>query len=141
MRGKALLDTGPLVAFLNRRDRHHAWTTERLGEIEAPLLTCEAVLSEACFLLRQVPGGSEAVMNLIERGLLLLPFRLEDEAPAVRRLLARFASVPMSLADACLVRMTEQHPESVVMTLDRDFLLYRKHGRQVVPTLLPAGRG
>lgn len=140
MKVKGLLDTGPLVAFLNRRDRHHAWATGRLGEIEAPLLTCEAVVSEACFLLRHVEGGSEAVMRLLDRGLLLIPFRLEEEAPGVRRLLVRYANVPMSLADACLVRMSEQHPESVVMTLDRDFLLYRKHGRQVIQTILPSRR-
>ncbi len=134
-----ILDTGPLVAFLNATDRYHAWSTRVLEGIEAPVLSCEAVLSEACFLLRHSKGGREAVMKLVERGLVRLPFRLEAESALVRRLLARYSNVPMSLADACLVRMSEQSPESVVLTLDRDFRIYRRQGRNVVPTVMPSG--
>jgi predicted nucleic acid-binding protein len=134
-----LLDTGPLVAFLNARDRYHGWSAGVLEEVEAPVFSCEAVLSEACFLLRNARGGREAVLKLVERGLLQVPFRLEAESAPVRRLLARYAEVPMSLADACLVRMSEQTPESVVVTLDRDFRIYRRQGRNVVPTVMPAG--
>ncbi len=105
--------------------------------IEPPLATCEAVLSEACFLLRQLPGGSEAVLKLVQRELLALPFRLENEIAQVSKLLARYADVPMSLADACLVRMAELHAQSVVLTLDRDFKVYRKSSRQVIPTIMP----
>lgn len=133
-----LLDTGPLVALLNARDRYHGWSTQVFGGIERPVLSCEAVLSEACFLLRRLKGGREAVLKLVERGLVRIPFRLETECGSVRRLLARYASVPMSLADACLVRMSEQYPESVVLTLDRDFRIYRRQGRNVVPTVMPA---
>lgn len=137
MRLKVLLDTGPLVAFLNRHDRYHAWAIEQMAVIEPPLATCEAVLSEACFLLRQLPGGCEAVLKLVQRELLALPFRLENESAQVSKLLARYADVPMSLADACLVRMAELHAESVVLTLDRDFKVYRKSSRQVIPTIMP----
>lgn len=133
-----LLDTGPLVAFLNARDRYHVWSTRVFGGIPGPVFSCEAVLSEACFLLRRLKGGPEAVMKLVERGLVRIPFRIESEAGSVRRLLARYASVPMSLADACLVRMSEQSPESVVLTLDRDFRIYRRQGRNVVPTVMPS---
>lgn len=134
-----LVDTGPLVAFLNSRDRYHEWIKEVLSEVDAPLLSCEAVLSEACFLLRHAPGGGEAVLKLLDRELIRLPFRLEAEGPSVRRLLARYADVPMSLADACLVRLSEQVSNSVLLTLDRDFRVYRKHGRNVIRTLMPPG--
>jgi predicted nucleic acid-binding protein len=78
-------------------------------------------------------------MDLLNRQLIVIPFRLEDEAPAVTRLLAKYSDVPMSLADGCLVRMAEQHARAAVFTIDRDFQRYRKHGRQVIPTLMPGG--
>jgi uncharacterized protein len=74
---------------------------------------------------------------LLSRKLLLLPFRLDDEVTSIMRLLEKYANVPMSLADACLVRMAEQHSQAVVFTLDADFKRYRKHGRQIIPTLMP----
>lgn len=133
-----IVDTGPLVAFLNASDRYHAWSKQVFGAIEGSVLSCEAVLSEACFLLCHSRGGSDAVIKLVERGLVLLPFRLEAESASIRRLLARYADVPMSLADACLVRMSEQSPDSVVLTLDQNFRVYRRLGRNVVPTVMPS---
>jgi len=136
---KALIDTGPLVAFLNRRDRHHEWAKQRLAELKPPLLTCEAVLSEACFLLRAQRGGAEAVLELLERALLQAAFNLDDEATSVRAIVTRYATVPASLADACLVRMAELHAESRVLTLDSHFTIFRIHGRKLIPTILPGG--
>ena len=135
---RIVVDTGPLVALLNARDAYHAWARETFDEIEPPLSTCEAVLSEACFLVRGLRGGPDAVMEMVERGVLAPSFRLEREADSVRKLMARFASVPMSLADACLVRMAELEPRVTVMTCDGDFRIYRKHGRQAVQVLSPA---
>lgn len=140
MRACALLDTGPLVAFLDRRDRFHTWATEQWDRIDPPLLTCEAVLSEACFLLRDLPGGAPAVLDLIVRGVLRVGFAIQGEAAAISRLMGRYANVPMSVADACLVRMVERHPGSRVLTLDHDFRLYRSHGRHVIPVMMPAYR-
>jgi predicted nucleic acid-binding protein len=140
VRRETLLDTGPLVAFLNRRDRYHAWARQCLDEAEPPLLTCEAVLSEACFLLRGNDRGSETILDLVERGLLATALSLEKEAASLKRLLARYAEVPMSLADACLVRMSELYPEAVLLTLDSDFRIYRRNRRAMVPTLMPAKR-
>jgi predicted nucleic acid-binding protein len=134
-----LVDTGPIVAFLNERDRYHEWSREIFAGLGYPVMSCEAVLSEACFLLRRARGGSEAVLKLVERGLVRLPFRLEAESVPVRRLLARYAGVRMSLADACLVRLSELISGSSLLTLDRDFKIYRRHGRNVIPTLMPAG--
>jgi len=137
MRRRVLLDTGPLVAYLKRQDRFHGWVTAELANIEPPLLTCEAVLSEACFLLRNVYGGQEAVISLLNTGLIQIPFRLHEESGSIRELIARYQSVPMSLADACLVRMAEQYSEGNILTLDSDFLIYRKNRNEIIPVIMP----
>ena len=137
MKSRIVLDTGPLVALLNRRDNYHTWARTCFAEVEPPLLTCEAVISEACFLVRALSNGPQAVVDLLQHEVISIPFRIEEETKPLAKLLARYASVPMSLADACLVRMAEKQPQAVVMTLDSDFRIYRKHGRQVVPTIMP----
>jgi uncharacterized protein len=132
-----LLDTGPLVALLNGRDKYHEWAKLQWAQAAPPFLTCESVLSEACFLLRAAPGGSTAVMELLRRRVVEVAFHLEDHIESVARLLRKYANVPMSLADGCLVRMAELAAESTILTLDRDFRLYRKSGRHVVPVIMP----
>jgi uncharacterized protein len=135
---RVIVDTGPLVALLNANETHHASVRETLDAIEPPLWTCEAVITETCFLVRHLKGGADAVFNLVSRGVVRVEFRLSEEIELVRRLITKYASVPMSLADACLVRMTELHPTSAVLTLDADFRVYRRNGRHVVP-LIPVG--
>lgn len=132
-----LVDTGPIVAFLNRRDSQHAWAREVLSEFPSPLKTCESAISEACFLLRSVPGGRASVLELLSRRAMIVSFDLQRESQAVRKLMAKYRNVPMALADACLVRMTEQHPGLAVVTLDTDFFQYRKHGRQAIDIISP----
>ena len=131
------MDTGPLVALLNRREARHDWIKKQLTEIEPPLLTCEAVLSEACFLLRGVHGGQAAVMAALSSDLVQIAFSLEKQAPNVQELMERFSSVPMSLADACVVRMVETLPGSSVLTFDGDFLIYRKNRNEAISVMLP----
>ena len=101
------------------------------------MLTCEAVVAESCYLLRRLDGGSTAVLELIRRGAVAVAFSLADESTAVARLLKRYHDVPISLADACLVRMSELFTGSEVMTIDGDFRVYRRQGRGVIPTLMP----
>ena len=137
MRAGVLLDTGPLVASINRRDRFHEWAKSQWAEIEPPLLTCEAVLAESCFLLQHLSGGSRTVAELVNRKIVEIPFRVEPHAKSLARLLDKYSNVPMSLADACLVRMSELYENIAVLTLDSDFQLYRRHGRQTIPTLMP----
>jgi predicted nucleic acid-binding protein len=132
-----LIDTGPLVALLNRRERHHPWVVNRLQSLAPPLLTCEAVLAEAAHLLRTLDPGAQALMALLDRNAVALGFQLNPQRESVAHLMAKYADVPMSLADACLVRMTELHPRARVLTFDGDFRVYRRHGRQVVPTVMP----
>lgn len=95
------------------------------------------MLAEACHLLRNHPGGSQAVVYLLDRGVLQVGFALEGNTQAVAKLLGRYGNVPMSLADACLVRMAERHAKCRLLTLDGDFRTYRKHRRQVIPTIMP----
>ena len=87
--------------------------------------------------MRKTSGGPQAILELIERGLITAPFRVEDEAAVLRRLLERYAPMEISLADACLIRMSEQFAQSVVLTLDGVFAIYRRHGRQVIPSWRP----
>lgn len=137
MAGLVLADTGPLVAALRKRDRHHVWTRAQLAARPAPLVTCEAVLSEAFFLLQGVSGGREALAALIDRGLLEVRFDFQDEREATMRLLRKYSDTPMSFADACLVRMSELHRSSHVLTLDQDFAAYRRNGRERIPLIAP----
>ena len=125
MKQGVILDTGPLVAFLNRRDKFHQWALDQWGQIAPPMLTCEAVVFEACFLLASTMTGTHSVMQMIERNVIAISFRLDDNLLPVKKLLAKYRSVPMSLADACLVCMSELNPNSPVLTLDSDFNMYR----------------
>jgi predicted nucleic acid-binding protein len=101
------------------------------------MLTCESVLAEACYLLRSLPGSAEKVMKMIQANGLALPFCLSDHSATVAALTSKYSNVPMSLADACLVRMAEIHDRCAVLTIDADFRLYRKNGRQVIPVVRP----
>ncbi|MEM7795529.1 MAG: PIN domain-containing protein [Cyanobacteria bacterium P01_C01_bin.118] len=137
MQRKVVLDTGPLVAFLNRRDQYHQWAVNQWRLIEPPLLTCEPVVTESCFLLRQIPGGSNSIMQLIEKQVIKIDFVLSDEVSALIQSIKKYSSVPMSLADACLVRMLEISSDSQLLTLDSDFRIYRKNRNQIISVTLP----
>ena len=132
-----IVDTGPLVAYLDRSDRDHPWAKERFMQITRPLLTCEAVVAEALFLLRRGGIDPDGLLNLISRGLVVPEFSLAREIPAVQQLMKTYRNIPMSLADASLVSMAETHENSKVMTLDSDFVVYRKSRRKVIPLLRP----
>lgn len=134
---RVIIDTGPIVALLNRRDRHHAWVREVLDAIKPPIFTCEAVVSEACFLFGRVASGQDAVLELLASNVINIDFQMLPEITAIQTLMRKFANVPMSLADACLVRMTELDVESVLVTLDSDFRVYRRNRTRVIPTIMP----
>lgn len=132
-----LIDTGPLVAYLNRADHHYRWAKSQLAGLSPPLLTCEAVLAEACFILGKYAGGQATVLELLRRGAVRIAFSLQQEIEPISRLMARYANVPISLADASLVRMSEIFADSPVLTLDSDFHIYRRNGRQAIPLIIP----
>jgi predicted nucleic acid-binding protein len=135
----AILDTGPLVAFLDRAERHHRWVVERVDELEGPLLVCEPVLAESMHLLARLPPAQDALLGLLENGALSVAFHIEDHVSELRRLLRKYRDQPMSLADACIVRMAELYDRHAVLTLDSDFSVYRRHGRLSLTLIHPAG--
>lgn len=137
----AIVDTGPLVALLDRRECHHAWAVEQVRSVAPPLLVCEPVLVEACFLLARLPEATDALFGLVENGTLRIAFHLEEHLGEIRALSVKYRDRPISLADACIVRMAELFDDHHVFTLDADFTVYRKHGRKSLALIHPrAGR-
>ena len=135
MAGNVLVDAGFVVALLSRRDSHHRWAVTEASQ-HAPLwTTCEAAVSEAFHLLgaRGTPGLS----TLLRRRCLLVAFELANNLEPVLKLMQKYTDLPMSLADACLVRMTETLADSIILTTDTDFGIYRRHSRHVVPCVMP----
>ena len=133
----AIVDTGPLVAFFDRAEQSHRWVAARFDELDAPLLVCEPVLAEAMYLLARYPKAQDAVLKLLQNGPLSVAFRIDEHLGMLRRLLQKYRDTPMSLADACIVRMAEIHDRHAVLTLDSDFLVYRKHDRAPLPLIHP----
>ena len=135
MASSLLVDTGFIVALLSRRDRHHGWATAQATRHPPPWRTCESVLSEVFHLLGR--WGRPALVELVRRGAVAPGLDLADGLEPVLNLLHKYANVPMSLADACLVRMTETLAAPLLLTTDTDFRVYRRHSRQIVPTVMP----
>lgn len=134
---RIIIDTGPLVAYFNRRDRWHRWATEQMTALRPPLVTCDPVLTEACFLIHRAGGNPADLVRKVTQRSLQIGLDLADDAAAVESLMQRYEDTPMSLADACVVRMSELLPDCRVFTLDADFEHYRRNGRQSIPLLRP----
>jgi predicted nucleic acid-binding protein len=130
-----LVDAGFIVALLSSRDTHHHWSVQTAERFPPPWATCEAAVCEAHFLLGR--QGCSALHALLRRGALHARFDLEANVEPVIKLLEKYVDRPASLADACLVRMTEMLSSPMVLTTDSDFAFYRRHGRQVIPCVLP----
>jgi predicted nucleic acid-binding protein len=125
------------VALLNRRDEHHDWAVREADGVEQPFRTCEAVLTEAHFLLSRTTNGSRQLARLVEKGVVEVSFSYADHSREVHRLMAAYQDVPMSFADACLVRMVAVHPDGRVYTTDHHFRIYRAHGNRHIETVMP----
>jgi uncharacterized protein len=134
---RIIVDTGPLVAYVNRRDRWHRWVADQMAALQPPLVTCEPVLTEACFLIQRAGGRPADLVRKISQGSLEIGLDLQEDASGIQSLMQRYVDTPMSLADACLVRLTERISDCKLFTLDSDFEHYRRNGRQVIPLLYP----
>jgi uncharacterized protein len=132
-----VVDTGPIVAFLDADDQYHDWARAQFARLRPPLLTCEAVLTEACFLVGRGGGDENTVIQLVERGALNVARLFDAEATAIARLMRRYKNVPMSLTDACLVRLVELTSQATLFTIDSDFGIYRQKGRRLIPLVAP----
>jgi len=135
MAASVLVDAGFLVALLSRRDAHHRWAAAQAGRTPPPWVSCESVLSEAFHLLGA--RGGPALASLLRREAVSVRFELRTERNRLLQLMDKYRDLPMSLADACLVRMSETLDNPLLLTTDDDFRVYRRHGRQVVPAALP----
>lgn len=135
MAASVLVDAGFLVAFLSGRDRHYKWALAQSSSMALPWKSCEAALSEAFHLLGK--NGRPGLATLLRRGAVACEFALAENRDPVLNLMQKYADVPMSLADACLVRMTEILSDPTVLTTDAHFRIYRRHSRQVIPCAMP----
>jgi predicted nucleic acid-binding protein len=120
-----LLDTGVVVALLDRSERHHAQCAGIAADLRRPLVTCEAVIAESCYLLRRISGAAEVVLENVARGVFLIPFQLSRSAAPVRSILRKYSDQPADLADACLIHLADELNTGEILTLDRDFAHYR----------------
>ena len=133
----AIVDTGPLVAFLDKAERHHGWTVEQVRSLDAPLLTCEPVLAEAMFLLSDLPKAQGALFDLLANDAVRIAFQVGEHVAPLRALHRKYRDRPISLADACVVRMAELFERHQVFTLDSDFSVYRRNGREPLDLIFP----
>lgn len=131
-----IMDTGPLVAWLCRRDAHHEWAKQLFDTLPAGSLVCEAVLTETCHLIAKDGVSADKVLRLVtQKDLVLVP--LTSEIAAVRALMQRYADAPMDFADACVVRLAELQAGATVCTTDGHFRFFRKQGQEKIPLLAP----
>jgi uncharacterized protein len=121
----ALLDSGVIVALLDRSERFYVACAKAIRELEAPLVTCEAVIAESCYLLRNLPGAPEAVIENVAAGIFQIPFQLSQEAVCLRQILRKYRDREIDLADACLIRLADEFETADILTLDKDFAIYR----------------
>jgi len=133
-----LLDTGVIVAWLDKAELHHKECVKVLGKLKGQLITCEPVITEACYLLRNVKGASESILANIEQHVFQVPWILSGNEQRIVELMKKYSKVPMDFADACLVNMAEQFETSEILSLDSDFKVYRWKGRKEFKVLIPS---
>lgn len=129
---RVLADTSAIVGYLNKQDQWHLDAYPQFKVLPKPFYTCEAVITESCFLVRSAAGGPKKVLDLVANGILEIDFSLDAEIERLTHLIKIYETIPMSLADACLVRMSELESDSAVFTFDNDFQIYRRNGRQQI---------
>jgi predicted nucleic acid-binding protein len=134
---RVLLDTGVIVALLDRSERYHARCAQALESLEQPLATCEAVIAESCYLLRTIPGAAETVLANVEQGIFQIPMQLNQAAAPIRAILRKYRDVPADLADACLIHMADELETGEILTLDSDFARYRWRRNRAFQLLIP----
>lgn len=133
---KIVIDAGPVVAYLNRHDEHHEWAVEQFQRFTS-FETCEAVVSEACARLAYARLDQTLVVRLLEEGGLTLTFNAPYNVGRILHLMEKYRDQPMDFADACLVVMSEENDDTLVVTTDGDFQVYRRNGRDLIPAIAP----
>ena len=134
---EVILDAGPLVAYLDKREEHHDWAVGEFEKLSGHVISCEAVITEVCFLLEGQERALAKVADYLSRGIIRLEFALSAAHARVFDLMRKYADQPMSLTDACLVCMAEEAPRACVFTVDSDFKTYRLRNGKTVPLIAP----
>lgn len=133
---KVIIDAGPLVAFLDAGDEHHEWAAKQFARF--PFFeTCDAALAEACARLAYAGFDQTKAVRLVSEGAVKLTFNVADNLDRVLALMGKYSDQPMDFADACLVAMSEEQKDAIMITVDRDFRIYRRHGRDRIPLATP----
>jgi predicted nucleic acid-binding protein len=136
MDGRAIVDTGFLVALLNGDDEHHGWAKGLVPGLRGPWMTAEACISEAVFLLERTDRSPvERLLQWIEKGVLVSRHFLPEDLDAVRIEMFRYRERWVDFADACVVCMSDQSPRLPVASVDAaDFAVYfyRRRGRHLL---------
>lgn len=120
-----LLDTGFIVALLDQSERRHAECMAVARELKSPLVTCEAVITESCYLLRNLTGAQDAILRNVEEGIFQVPFQISQSSASVRTILRKYRDIPADFADACLIHLADVLDSGSILTLDGDFRSYR----------------
>jgi uncharacterized protein len=134
---QVIVDAGPLVALLDAGETDHLWAVEQSTKLPQPIITCDAVLTEAFFLVSRNQMAHRHLRHLLRNGKIISDFASHEFLPRILDLMETYRNVPMSFADACLVSMVENNPGSTLFTLDRDFTVYRQQRRRIIPLLAP----
>lgn len=132
-----LLDTGVIVAVLDRSEGNHSRCIQAMADVAQPLVTCEAVIAESCFLLRDLAGAPETILENVEKGVFQIPFAITRSSSAVRSLLRKYRDRPIDFADACLIRLAEELNTGQILTLDSEFQFYRWKKTRPFEFLIP----
>lgn len=131
-----IVDTGPLVGWINRRDQWHEWSVSVMEMLKPPLITCESVMAEAVWHLRESREAVDQLFGLVESGALRIVELLPDQVSHLRALCAKYPQ--MDFPDSAVVRLSEIHPGAVVLTTDKEhFSVYRRFRNKVIPILHP----
>ncbi len=132
-----IVDTSALVALIDPDTAQHAWARAEAARLPAPFLTSEAVLTEAAFILTRDGFDADELFALAESGIILVSLDFNAERKSLRMLMRTYRDVPMSFADATLVRLSELHDDGLIFTLDSDFRIYRRSRNKIIPVLMP----
>jgi predicted nucleic acid-binding protein len=132
-----LLDTGVIVALLNRRDHHHKRCVDALSALRRPIATCEAVIGESCYMVQSIPEAIHRVLANVADGTFQIPFQLAGCAAEVEGILRKYRDMPADFADACLIAMANQLGTGDILTLDSDFKHYRWRRNRAFNLMIP----
>ena len=134
-----IVDTGPLVGWINRRDQWHRWSVSVMKSLEPPLITCESVIAEAAWHLGDSREAVDRLYGLVEAGALRIVPLLPDHVAHLRALSAKYAE--MDFCDAAVVRLSEIYSRAVVLTIDTEhFTVYRRFQNKPIPFIHPSAR-